>query len=404
MLALCGLTGLGCGNLLYRIRLYRSGEHSRVRVNLPVVCHWPSLSVLWACAFGVTAVTLVALHAPTATIMREPYERLDEPYGARVLNFAASHIVGFTMLNVLMIDLALSGSRKASAARFVKAVILAGCLSVSAVWLQLLRGDRDVFGLVLSSALIFAIARGVLRWPRAPDAARPGWWGARTCLILAAAGAGAFVVLQTFGAWRSQAYAGISFGGAMVEALQDPAHGTWSGVLLTAVSTVGDLYYGRAQLSYGRYYVDVLASLPPGPIAKLFGYERAIDSTKGLNWTVRYSLGGLHILCAPVLSFSAPGVFLVLGVFGWFVGALDRQAERLSRRGLLLACAMANSLAGWVWYGDMYAVRAIMAGMLVWWLYELALRTRSRTVVAPRGESHVGSLRLPFSRSREKGS
>jgi hypothetical protein len=129
---------------------------------------------------------------------------------------------------------------------------------------------------------------------------------------------------------------------------------------------------GTIDYFYGATYLDYLLSIPPGVVARAFGYTRPLEEFQGPNWWfVGIAGGGIHPVAVPFMNFGIFGVFVVLALFGIFIAWVDNPDASMWRR-LLYAGVIAGSFK-WFWYGDMTIIRVIMgtAGLRV--LYGILL-------------------------------
>ena len=269
-----------------------------------------------------------------------------------------------------------------------KQLLLTVAVLIVVIYFQLLRGDRDALGLILALSSLFLFSHMSKSNEQMGTTSRIPHISKKHLVIVVVALGLTYLVFQTVGVWRSSAASGQSFADAMGDFLQSQRlfSGTWTGVLLTPLSVVGDLEFGLKDLRLGQTYLDLLLSLPPGPIARLFGYTRPFESTRGLAFEMRYTLGGIHITAMPLLNFSAPGVLVHLALVGFFLGRVERNAQSDLKWPLLLHSAILLNSWGWFWYGNTYGIRSIMVAYVAWWGYKALLAWDARLlsrVVAP---------------------
>ena len=105
--------------------------------------------------------------------------------------------------------------------------------------------------------------------------------------------------------------------------------GTWSAVLLTPLSVAGDYVNNNMEYNYGKDYLDLFLSIPPGFVADIFNYERPIGLGKGPASEMLYGQGGTHAL---VLPFRAYGVIGIAFITAFWFSMLIKLEQFLLRR------------------------------------------------------------------------
>lgn len=343
---------IGCLALVTGILVHsRRGEPSSSYVERR------SLNLLGAAVLAVLALIFSWASAPTQTIFEAAYTTGVAPLEG--VNFNASSIVAYVLCSFIFVDAAFETSRSL---RLTKRLLGLASLSIILVWFQFLRGDRDSLGLVAAVAALFVVG---------PHAAR---LRQRKVKLVLAGSAFAFVAVaaQVVGAVR------LDVENRMVSRTLDVAeidllHGTWSAVLLTPLSVVGDFERGLMDLRSGETYWQYVVSLPPGFVTQALGYERPIESTSGPAWDMRFGLGGTHLLVVPFMNFHAVGVLGIVFASGWLVGWIDRRSTRFSFPSLALYMLLFIAGPGWVWYGEMLLLRGFMAYLACLALYRLML-------------------------------
>ena len=143
-------------------------------------------------------------------------------------------------------------------------------------------------------------------------------------------------------------------------------HGTWSAVLLTPLSVAGDHIYGLLDIKYGKTYIDLFLSTPPGFVADFFGYVRPIDAHAGPAWEMRYGLGGTHAAVVPFMNFRIIGVFLIPALWAYILTNYEKGAlYRISVINLSLLGIVVTAAPHWLWYGEKNGFNALVIWLLL---------------------------------------
>lgn len=157
--------------------------------------------------------------------------------------------------------------------------------------------------------------------------------------------------------------------------------GTWSAVLLTPLSIVGDFYFNLKEYKFGQTYIDLLLSAPPGVFARFFNYERPIEGTHGPAWEMRYGIGGTHALVVPFMNFGALGITLMLLIIGYIFYRIDKAISlKPTNTNLILFASLVISAPHWFWYGEMSGMRGFMAFVSGWIIYSGLIWTQNTIV------------------------
>ena len=112
--------------------------------------------------------------------------------------------------------------------------------------------------------------------------------------------------------------------GWKVLSFENIVSGTWSYSLLSATSIIGDYIYSISHFSdnreihrtkffiyYGKDYLDLILSLPPGFVSDAVGYDRPWSALKSPAYDIRHSQGGWNYLVLPFRNFLTYGVFFI---------------------------------------------------------------------------------------------
>jgi hypothetical protein len=308
------------------------------------------------------AVMFTWVSAPVFTIFTRNYT--EGPTVGGALNLNSMYLLSYVFAVAVIVDARIEKTRRDRAIKFAVVGIM---LSLIVIWFQFLRGDRESVALAAAVGALFVIQGTSNR-----GAAK------RRLAMMVAVGVAVYLSAQVIGVMRSGAK-GRTFETAFIAAGPNVnlLHGTWSAVLLSPLSVVGDFERGLMRPAWGRTYVEYFLSLPPGAFAQAAGYARPIDGTRGPAWQMRYGIGGTHLVVVPFMNFLTPGVIVILFIFGVMVGVVDAHASRGRVRDLLLYGTFFVLGPFWVWYGDLSLVRGIMSFMVVWPIYRLLPKQRA---------------------------
>lgn len=364
-LGVIGLLGLAAGFRLAADR--RAGPDIRSRFG----------HALGMLPFGVVAaagVLLSWLSAPPETIFQARYAFEQSDSLSTRLNFPAAKVVSYVILILLAVDIERDavGQR-----RRLKLWVLGAVVAYIVTFLQLLRGDRESFALVVALAGIHLTTA-----PGPEGAYRALRRRARRLVLPAVALVGIFLFIG----WARFALSGAS---AVVRPEVVAGYwlktSTWTAVLWTVVGAVWEHRSGVLEYRLGGTYVDYLLSLPPGMITRGLGIERPFEAWRGIAWEnpAGVSSGGLHAVIVPFKNFGALGVMGVLCAFGYLIGRIEIANARggfLSR--LVWGACLASGLH-WFWYGDMPFIRAMTAALIAFLIYRLGLYVSTASALAP---------------------
>ncbi len=314
-------------------------------------------------------VALSALAAPQETIFTAAYTRSQSALAS--VNFSSAWMMSYVILSFSFCDALIE---KQAAAKYLKMQIILAALILVVVGLQLLRGDRE------SMPLVFGLALAYYYWA-AGITQRRGYtipW-----LKIGGVSFGLVAVSMVIGAIRTQLTgASLADAGALLGGLYESdriglghmLYGTWSAAFLTPLSVAGDHLHGLLPVKLGQDYANLLLSLIPGFLADAVGYIRPIDSTHGPAWEMRYGLGGTHATVVPFMNFRMLGVFLVPAIWSYIVAEYEKLALRqVSTIKLSLLVTIAMASPHWLWYGEKYAINAIVIWLIFSFFYRVSL-------------------------------
>jgi hypothetical protein len=306
-------------------------------------------------ALGLAA-ALSWIYAPRTSIFEEMYAAEGTEGLYQDLNFYGSFLASYILLALLFVDAEYSSP----AARGWKRLGVLVTTLFILIFLQLLRGDREIVGLLAALGILYVTE------PMRDRARRTGKREWRRILGLSVPILVLLPVLIAMGAARYE------LSGSDVEAAGELlatgyAHGTWTAVLLTNLGMTAQLQDGRIEYLYGETYVQYLLSAVPGIVSRYLDLERPIEATNNPGyWFAGISSGGNHVVNVPFKNFGIFGVAGVLFAYGLFVGYWEKRGVENRRWYRLVYAAVIASSFMWFWYADMNIIRALMGAGVLW--------------------------------------
>lgn len=375
IVGLVGLVGLSLG-MAYRPRL------QRIRERIPLV----GGPVLRPAAFTLLLILSLGsswLSAPKSDIRHTAYAAPGTQSIASAFNLNSAYLISYVLLLVLYLD---AQRERSSPRRHAKLAGIIFALVVIVLYFQLLRGDRESFGLLVAFGVLLLLR------PRAtPCGERTGRRDRRWALLLAAPSIVVILSFAIVGAIRTDPAAGTRtpMSRALSKQLRTPP-GT--SILLTNLAISAQHRYDRPGYLLGATYLDYALSIPPGVLTRALGVERRLESDRGPAWwTSGVSAGGSHLVNVPFRNFGLIGVFLVMAGIGRLLAVIDaRNAASFWNR--LLFGTTLTVLPLWFWYGDMLIVRALIMATLSYATYRLLARPAR---AALRGSTRPVRAELP---------
>jgi hypothetical protein len=312
-------------------------------------------AVAFVAALGL-ATALSWVYAPRTTIFEEMYATEGTEGLYQDLNFYGAYLASYILFVLLFVDAEYS---RATARRWKRLGVL-GTTLFTLIFLQLLRGDREIVGLLAALAILYVTE------PMRDRAGKVGSKAWRRMLGLALPILVLVVVLIAVGAARFELSGGdVSTAGELLAV--GFAHGTWTAVLLTNLAMAAQLQDGRIAYLYGETYVQYLLSLAPGIVTHYLGFERPIEAKNNPGyWFIGISSGGNHVVNVPFKNFGIFGVAGVLCVYGMAIGYWEKTGVRNRRWYRLVYGAITASSFMWFWYADMNVIRALMGAGVIW--------------------------------------
>ena len=361
-IGIVGLCGLAAGIHAARLKA--------VPIDPSAARYGSSLNTLGLGAFMLLvalAIGLSWLAAPAETILEKRYMIDQSATAASRINFAAASLVSYILVVCLAIDIEREGK---VIAKRTKLLALGLGTAYIVIVFQVLRGDRE------SSGLIVALSSLYLTAPLATASARSaGRIMRKRILSLMLPLFLVILVFVTLGAARYMIIASAGTIGPLAMVQLGLAENTWTAVLWTNLGLAWEYRHGVLHYRLGETYLQYLLSLPPGVITSALEISRPLESWQGINYEdlAGISAGGLHVVVAPFKNFGMAGALVILFLYGWIAGRLELRNIRPSLMTRLLWASVICGGFFWFWYGDMVFIRAIMAALVFYWVYRLAL-------------------------------
>ena len=315
-------------------------------------------AIAFVAALGLST-ALSWVYAPRTSIFEEMYAAEGTEGLYQDLNFYGAFLASYILLVLLFVDAEYSPP----AARRWKRLGVLGTTLFILIFLQLLRGDREIVGLLAALAILYVTE------PMRDRAGRFRGKEWRRMLGLALPILVLVPVLIVVGAARYElSGSDVSDTGELLAT--GFAHSTWTAVLLTNLAMAAQLQDGRIEYLYGETYVQYLLSLVPGIVSHYVDFERPIEATNNPGyWFIGISSGGNHVVNVPFKNFGIFGVAGVLCIYGLVIGYWEKRGVGNRRWCRLVYGAITASSFMWFWYADMNVIRALMGAGVLWLCY-----------------------------------
>lgn len=154
--------------------------------------------------------------------------------------------------------------------------------------------------------------------------------------------------------------------------------GTWSAVMLTPLSVAGDYVNNIHTFRYGRDYLDIILSLPPGFIADFFNYDRPLNINRGPAYEMTYGLGGTHSVVLPFRNFGIFGVFIIMSIWSFIFNRFEiNTTKNISVISLTFLSIFTFVLPHWLWFGDKFLINAFIILIVLSYFYKISIMIRN---------------------------
>ena len=254
----------------------------------------------------------------------------------------------------------------------LKRWIIYGVLGYIFIWLQLLRGNRDSFPVVMALSYIsFLVTPKVSHTIIKKQSFLFKLFLISLFLIVTSFLVGSLRVVL---AGNNLQYAYNLITSTDVIRFSNIFHGTWSAVLLTPLSAAADHIDNIAPMKWGSDYLDYLLSVPPGFIAEAFGYVRPIGLGVGPANELSFTHGGLHATVVPFTNFRLVGVFLIPAIWTYFVCRFEKRwLGNPTTINLSLMAVLIMIIPHWLWYGEKLLINGLIIMAIFTCLYRISL-------------------------------
>lgn len=295
-------------------------------------------------------------------------------------NFGSAWMMSYVILSFAFCDALLESD--ATLKRVKRTGILLSAAFV-VIFLQLLRGDRAALPWVIALALIYYY--WAVGFTRRRGLAIP-WF--KMGLLGAAV-----VVVSLFVGMMRHSLVGVQELSELMPLVREVAsaddigftnllRGTWSAVLLTPLSVAGDYVNDLLVFRYGRDYLDLILSIPPGFLADAVGYARPISGEQGPAWEMRYGVGGTHASVLPFRNFGMAGVFVIPAVWSYLVVRFEMAAvKKVSVLNLSLLATIVLVSAHWLWYGEKNGINGFILWVVLGVCYRISITFLRRPTI-----------------------
>lgn len=364
MIISVGALGIATGvSIAYKNILKDSGldNYGRVKVfktlNLPIWLIWVFIGVF-----------LTALSAPKNTVFVSVYTASESALDG--LNFSSAWMMSYVILTFSFCDAILENN---NFLKNLKMKIIFFAFFIVIFYYQLLRGDRECLPWVFGIIIIYYFWAG--NYTKKNNLKIP----IKKIII---------GTLSIFFISLIVGYTRTSLNGAnlydLAFLINDLLHsdldisnyfnGTWSAVLLTPLSVAGDHIYGLLPIKFGKDYLNLFLSLPPGFLTDAIGYNRPIDAMSGPAWEMRYGMGGTHATVLPFMNFRMIGIFLIPLIWSYIIVKFESFAiSKVNASSLSLLTVLVMASPHWLWYGEKNLINAIMLWAAFTFFYKISI-------------------------------
>lgn len=337
---------------------------SRLVSNTGTSANYNPLSIIGFMSLCLIAIFLSYISAPTGSIFTGEYggDRLSTI--AVAINFPAAYLLSYSIFIALAIDQGKDGSANA----IKKRKYLALSIGYVAIYLQFMRGDREITGLFMALMVLYIVSPA---WGIDSNSNLNSIVKARLVKCLKVSGAGIFLLL-TIGILRFSASYGIYDLSNLLQA------NPW----IMALTSFAAFFNSEVseRLLYGETYLQYLLSLPPGFITEILGIRRAIEADTNLAASLvdtGMTSGGAHVALVGLQNFGIFGLFFIMMIYGSLARLIETRAIRTRGFSIFVWLNLIAAVPIWFWYGEMSAIRAIMGAIISCILIKLSILKRN---------------------------
>ncbi len=324
---------------------------------------------------GVIFLVYFILSRKTGTIINSTYGDLHQ--GKQSLQFTGVYYFFYTILLMLLVDGLYTGSR---IIRKRKLTIIIGLILYVAVFANLLKGNRNIAGLVFA---FFAVPYFYLKGTQTNSQSRRLYLSFRkkAKLLLAVI----FILFFLVGIIRNSfAKNGISGDLISNSLFYFYKSSSWMGGYYASIGAAKEYTLETINYFFGKTYLDYFLSLPPSFIASALDYTRPldIDANAPGEWYRGFTVGGMHPSVVAFKNFGFIGVYLIFVLYGYFFFKLESRINLYKPETLFLYGCVILSSMHLMWYGEMYMLRALMGYFVVKKVYQYLVFKRSNLKIS----------------------
>ncbi len=370
MIGAVGALGMSTAMLLHSVKMPEAVIYknylTRHTLSIPLWIIWCLVGLFFS-----------FISAPSESVFESEYASTESISDG--LNFGSAWTISYIVLTFAFCDALLEPVK---AKKKIKILGSAVSLAYVVIWLQLLKGDRAALPWILSLIILY------YHWnPIRESAALPSIAKTKiVAVVIALLFVSAIVGMARHSLVGSDLVSTINI---IIELLLSEQvdvssifHGTWSAVLLTPLSVAGDNINNILPLKLGTDYIDLILSLPPGPVADALGYIRPHGATSGPAWEMRYGLGGTHASVVPFMNFRLFGVYVAALLVGYSYLLIERRMYfRPTISNLALVVTVGLITPHFLWYGEKYGINALIIWIMLSFAYKILTSSISRPIV-----------------------
>jgi hypothetical protein len=327
-----------------------------------------SLWLLWA----LIGLSLGFLAAAKTSIFGENYT--DSKSITDTLNFSSAGMIYMSILTFVYVDALLDFKKNKT--KFILSIIL---LLYVIIWLELLRGEREALPWILGLFIAYKYWAYSYLKGKTHKIEIPWIKFILSILIILFISMILSYSRSQFSVVETKNLSNI-FGVIIQGNLEGTItfyklfRGTWTGVMTTPLSVAGDYVRGVLDFKWGKDYLNLFLSLPPGFMAEYFGYDRPLSNLKGPAYEVTFGPGGVHLIVVKFKNFSIVGVFLISAIISFIFSNFESKAlKKLSVINLSFLIIFFFVTPEWLWYGDKYLTNAFIIWFILSFFYKVSL-------------------------------
>lgn len=351
LLGVIGIMGIFAGMCISRNKAYSSQAFVYPKLRILT----KSKFIIWSglCLF------LSYLSAPANTIFEGAYYGEGFTKVFAIPNFNAGYLVSYIISCFLYLDY----ERDTGKNRRIKKYFWYLSFLIIVIYYQAIRGDREFIGLLLGIALIkiYEPFRKNISFGEALNSIRAKVMKySLISLILV------FLLLY-IGIVRFSAVEGsLLITGLFM-------HAPWTMATLSFLA-----FFSTEQLtplSWGLTYLDYILSIVPTFVYSSFGLDSPSWSNNLAAKLVETNLtsGGVHVSLVSLSNFGIFGVYLAMCIYGSFATIIERIAIQRGSIFILLWLGLVISVPFWFWYGEMAAIRGVMAAYILFFVLKIRI-------------------------------